>query len=560
MDSKIRDLESSTLDWEMTAQDGRTVVVSFNVYPLVPETYAAELVSAIKSISGNWTFGTKLSNKRVFFDLFTFLEKVDWSNPARLLVDYQSWGIEHRSLRRALHGARLACRLVEWLADDKKSIWYRVEIPRIERQSRPVTVREKPFLSRENVRKIVDVCRQKVDEMTTRYEVASRLVYSSEEPRNLDEQILKKNLVSLMNAGDGYLPTRIQARSNSEARKTIKSGFGIRDLKTHLFPTFKEIVPFYILMLYETAGNPVSILWMENDCILKNPVDSNQVTVHWKKNRASHVQRKWFELGKPYEPPALVNKLELVTTRTRDISGGFSKYLFVVVSNTRKKIKVPDYSNVHLVIADFIAENNLQDFNPEDFRRFAANRILTKYKDPMRVKDALNHKSIRTTRRYVDRNQVAQEVASIISAGQAKIVSVLDYGNSIVSKESNKNFLSPVLTVFGFQCTDPNSGVAPGSRKGVPCGQFGKCGSCENAVILIDSAEHVARILQARDCLRKAERAALVDSEKMLRFKAFYERTLNIIDEVLIPQVPEPTLARAISILPGLPSMLELDV
>jgi len=546
------------LQWKIFTPDDREIIIDFSAYKNIPYSYHCDLVKSFKGVGGAWKYSTRERNRPFFVDLLDFLEEFDWDQTQGLLERFADWVFEKKAHHRAKKALSIAIKVVEHLSDDQQSIWGKIAIPRVEKEASP-QVKAGRTLKADHVREIVNVCRRKVDAMVERFELASRLVSENGTCFSPAEELLQKNLLVLLKAGNGYLPTREQAVK--DARNLVRmQEFGIRELKSYLFPSLKELIPFYLLILHETAGNPMSVIWAEVDCLIQNPIDPNQWSFNCDKDRGSVVQRKWFSNTKPYEPPRLVENILRITSRSRAHAKGFSKFLFVIVGNSRENVKVPDYGSIHYVLRAFIEENGLQDFDPRDFRRFAANTILEKFKDPSLAQATLQHKSKRTTRRYFDRNKIAKEVAEVISNGQAKILSKIEYKKFTVSKNSDEPAVKPMRTVFGFECADPFAGVAPGSRKGVECDQFGGCGSCDNSVVLIDSPDHVARLLQSRDTLARAEKEALVETEKMLRFKKLYQRTQQIIESVLLPQVPAPVMARAIAIVPKLPPILDIEL
>lgn len=88
------------------------------------------------------------------------------------------------------------------------------------------------------------------------------------------------------------------------------------------------------------------------------------------------------------------------------------------------------------------------------------------------------------------------------------------------------------VSMFGFSCKDPFSGLAPGSRRGELCTNFLACLTCPNAIIPTD-APTLARLLHARNHLQGA--TAHIHPA---RWAAIYGPQLRILDEDLIPRFP----------------------
>lgn len=557
----MRQPSAHQLSWTFFDDDGRSAEVSFEAHPNVPIEVTSQLLDAFKLLAGKWAFGTRITNKRYATDFLNFLGGFDWALKSKMIYEFQRWSEENLPRTRGKLAVRLACKLVSVLGNEPKSTWATIDVPRIERSGISESGITKSFLDPVDVRKVIDKCRSLVQEMSDRYETASKMLGPDFRAASKEEAVLCENIRALLEAGNGFLPTRVEARRNARSSKALKRGFSIRELKSYLFPAVVDLVPFFVLMVYEAAANPECILRLKIDCIHTNPVDEKRAFLVWKKARASGIQKRDFDNRKPYEPPMLVKRLIRITSRTRAAAASMQReYLFIAAGHSREAIKVPCYSGLHYALEGFLKKYNLPNFDPSDFRRFVANTLLVKHQDAFLVKAVLQHKSLRTTKRYVDRNSVAALSADVIKAGQAKILSKVQVARLTSSESGGERRGKSFETVFGFSCADPMAGVFPGSRKGVACSHFAGCATCSNAVILIDSDIHVARILQAKSALESAEERSVVDSEKMLRFKALYQSTLAIIRNELLPQVPPPVMSRALALTVKLPPIIDLDL
>jgi len=99
----------------------------------------------------------------------------------------------------------------------------------------------------------------------------------------------------------------------------------------------------------------------------------------------------------------------------------------------------------------------------------------------------------------------------------------------------------PAETVFGFQCNDPFSGIAPASRPGALCTNFSHCATCPGAVVTLDDPRVVVKLISTFAMLKKTK-ATSIETGWYPRFQALYEPTLSIIRDELLPKVDAAVL------------------
>ena len=164
--------------------------------------------------------------------------------------------------------------------------------------------------------------------------------------------------------------------------------------------------------------------------------------------------------------------------------------------------------------------------------------------DLRRVKEVANHKSISTTASYVQGPEVTAHnglrMAALQSAWLGRIEPDAD---ASISKPatgvSEKPPSGAAVSMFGFSCKDPLSGIAQGTRQGELCTNFLACLTCPNAIIPTD-APTLARLLHARDHLRAA-----AEHIHPARWAAIYAPQLRILDEDLLARFPARERAEA---------------
>ena len=167
--------------------------------------------------------------------------------------------------------------------------------------------------------------------------------------------------------------------------------------------------------------------------------------------------------------------------------------------------------------------------------------------DLRRTRSVANHAHLATTVRYVETPQVQAQHRARIAALQSAFIGHIEqtYTSTVATDSASSNGASAsippgeVVSMFGFGCTDPLAGTAPGTRRGELCTNFMGCFTCPNAIITPDPST-LARLLQARAHLRAA-----ATSLHPARWQAFYAPQLRILEEDILPRFAASELALA---------------
>ncbi|MEO8123160.1 MAG: hypothetical protein ABI633_03855 [Burkholderiales bacterium] len=179
--------------------------------------------------------------------------------------------------------------------------------------------------------------------------------------------------------------------------------------------------------------------------------------------------------------------------------------------------------------------------------------------DLRRVRTIANHARLSTTVRYVLTPEVQAQhrarIAGLQNAFIGHIQQPRSTGTAAPVIPTGNATLVPhgeVVSMFGFGCTDPFAGAAPGTHRGELCTHFMGCFTCPNAIITPDPST-VARLLQARDHLRTAATAL-----HPARWQAFYAPQLCILEEDILARFTASELAAAEPLMAQLPSLPDL--
>jgi len=323
----------------------------------------------------------------------------------------------------------------------------------------------------------------------------------------------------------------------------VKHG-GVDVIEPYLYPNGHGLFPYYLAVVLHTAGNSQAIAEMCVDCLQPIPLLDDRELLVWAKPRSNSVQRRSFRISDPFEPPALVREVIEWTQRLRSrVPIDQRNRLFIMKTTggptgaTRVKFEGP--------LHRFITAHKLSPFSLGMLRPSALTALYRASGDLRAVKAMANHASISTTAGYVQGPQVAAQnrvrMAALQSALLGHVEFPADMGSSAPPATAPVAVPPPgtAVSMFGFSCKDPFSGVAPGTHRGSLCTNFLACLTCPNAIIPTD-APTLARLLHAREHLQAA--AAHMHPA---RWAAIYAPQLRILDEDLIPRFPTRERAQA---------------
>jgi hypothetical protein len=214
---------------------------------------------------------------------------------------------------------------------------------------------------------------------------------------------------------------------------------------------------------------------------------------------------------------------------------------------------------VHHLLGEFCQRHGLAAFSLASIRPSVLSSFYRASGDLLRTRAVANHASIATTVRYVETPIVRQQNHARIATLQEAFIEHLAAPPAtspapVVAASPSSAAVPPGKTVsmFGFDCTDPLAGTAPGTRRGEICTNFMGCFTCPNAVIP-PQPRTMARLLQARDHLRAAALTL-----HPARWQALYAPQLRILEEDLLPRFSTRELAAAEPLVAQLPPLPDL--
>lgn len=405
--------------------------------------------------------------------------------------------------------------------------------------------KSRPHLEEQAIKSILNACYTDIEEVERKLEMGARLL--SGHCVDDSERDLRRLLQELLILGSGTIPTQpVVGRSkNSLARRVVDAG-GLRHLNSIVMLSPVDMFPFYLAILIQTSGNPMAIRDLTRDCVRPHAFRQDLLWICWEKPRSGREQRVDFPAGREWSAPSVIAKLAALNKNlVEHAEPSRQNHLFLAYSH--HTARVPCFQMFHHLLAAFTDKHQLKaDFDFKDLRRAGAKAHQVKGGSVFHAQKRLNHRSIKTTARYIDQSVEAERHDRMILRFQGELVKKALSADQSTRIESvaEKSQLRTVDTVFGFTCKDPLGGTAEGSRKGELCEQFQRCATCPGALIVLDDVRVVAKLL----CTHKELLTAKINSEVegwWPRFEVYYLPTLRILETELLPAISADILLQA---------------
>jgi len=333
---------------------------------------------------------------------------------------------------------------------------------------------------------------------------------------------------------------------------------GMKQIEPYLYPRAESLLPYYLAILIHAAGNPDPIAELRCDCLQALPLLDDRQALVWFKPRAHSLQRRTFSTTDRFAPPALVEEILQWNERLRALAPAPLRDRLFLFKGLRGVSALSSGTAKSLRKA-FCECHGLPRFALARIRPGVLSSFYRTSGDLGRTAAVANHATLAATVRYVDTLQVQAQhrvrIADLQNAFIGHIEQPRTTGAAAAPASVGPGAVPPageVVTMFGFGCTDPLAGTAPGTRRGELCTNFMGCFTCPNAIITPDPAT-LARLLQAREHLRAAS-AALHPA----RWQAFYAPQLRILEEDILPRFAANELAAAQTLVTQLPPLPDL--
>lgn len=471
--------------------------------------------------------------------------------PPDVLVRFRNWlagqDLSGTTCQAHLNEVR---RALLWINRNSNSILHSSTIFSV-----PAFVRDEPEaslpLGREAIKQILAACYAEIDQVHARMNRGRRILAG--EDLTTEEHGLHVLLIKLLNIGKGVIPSQKALRGiRGVSMKKINYYGGLRNLWKLISPSAEDVFPFYLAILAQCSGNPMSIRNMGRDCIRAHPLREDRRSLVWLKERSNREQIADFSVKRPRSAPILVGELLEINERlVKHISPSERNMLFLSNGNCRPS--VPCMQLLHVLLDAFISRHNLRSFDFKQLRKAGAVLHFRVSNDIQVPRSRLNHRSSKTTFSYTASDEVRQENDRLINRFQGELVA---QSTTISSRFAEEVELSQIesgdtknaATVFGFGCKDPYAGVGPGSVPGKICLKFTSCATCPGAIVVLDDIRVVTRLIKSSAELKSAHQRAMEEGW-LERFNALYDGVQKIIDEELLARTNPLMIEKAKSLI-----------
>lgn len=411
-----------------------------------------------------------------------------------------------------------------------------------------------PFreLTAEDLRRIASICKREIDRVIQDFSVRERIergeqVTSAELGDGLRVSTLRKLMA--LEAEGVYTQKQILRYSGPWAPAGTRwKKTRLRRAEVYRSLTIRTALPYYLLILIQTCGNPQGIKDLKIDCLQPHPTDPLKRRIYWIKHRGQGEQAFDVLADGRYSVTRCVDDLLRLTRPIRSLaSAGDARVLML----TRTGQIVRRISGLHEALQAFRAEHSLPMFTFADLRKASAAAIDQLTGSRRAVSRALQHRRPGTSRHYLRARRSVDQRYQRVLHFQGKMVALARRGPSKRDPTSAATY----ETVTGMFCRDPLAGVAEGSLAGEACLKWLECCRCPNAIIVKDDPAIVARIVRAARSLREMRNTTAASADAFQHFESAFRPTLQIIESQILPQIPKKVRERAEQIALTLPAL-----
>jgi hypothetical protein len=294
----------------------------------------------------------------------------------------------------------------------------------------------------------------------------------------------------------------------------VKYKHGMLQVRRLLYATFRDLVPFVVLIGIKTAFNPDTILTLTWSRVRISD-EGTTVTFLGVKNRAAGLQASIIlddgtndcgfpaELGVTFGMAEILALLRRLTERSTAILANVehADRLFIGVpvgcgsaakSFDHQSGPSCDYAWKHSMV-DFIQHHGLTPFTLQMLRFTEAEREWRRTGDMLAVRDRLGQKSVSTTRTHYTSDGMRRESQERVAETQTLYHRWAETEGRSDPRHQTERCRSAATP--GFGCLNPYDSPRPGQRKGKLCSAYGECPDCPLAQSWLQDVQAVALYL-----------------------------------------------------------------
>ena len=519
----------------------------------LPPTVARSFATAFKTLTGGYRAS---SRHQAWLHLRRFTrylsdgahDPLNRLSDPHVLLGYKEALLRQKRLQKT-GGSRynFARQMLRWLAENEQDGPWRSVIlfggvATLKRETHNVRDNE---ISPKLLHRIASACKVEIEQVIERFGVRERVLRGEEVP---SAQLggMRLDLLKEVLALEAQRIYRQQ-----DFGRIGRGGLGrvgLRRAEPYRALTNRAALPYYILLIINTCGNPMGIMNLEMDCLQPHPTDTLKQRIYWGKNRSQREQAYDVLASGRYSASRCISDLLRLTEPIRSLaSAGDSRKL--MLTRTGCRATRMSAQTLHNELREFRSRHRFSYFTFSDLRKAAAAAIDEYAKSSRAVQKVLQHKSRRTSWVYLQAR----------SSVDRRYEGVLRYqGQMVALAQAPASKAAPADTLVGIGCRDPLAGVAPGSTKNQPCLQWLECCRCPNAIVVRDDPRVIARIIRAAQSLREMQLQAARSAEATQHFESAFRPTLHVIESQILSRVAKRVRLEAEALaatLPALPLM-----
>ena len=349
-----------------------------------------------------------------------------------------------------------------------------------------------------------------------------------------------------------YLAVTTKMRERQISRKTIEA---------HLVADLTALSASFGYLMLKFSGNGEAIRDLRIDCISDVP-GSSDIRISWQKHRkGSHPDEYVFSTPRPASeeltpdsitPHCVITYVLAATEKLRKLADEEqSKFLFLNFHKNLNKIHPSSNERIYApsVPASETFNNHFQalcelasggDWNASPKALRTSNLILTALveRDAFAVQEQARHSSLHMGSHYVNsfsttllRDKKVREFLDWFET--VTTVDIEDFASKVgIDKEAYDRRKKLINQQFGgLHCSDPLSGIQPGTRKGEVCTAVENCPTCDNRRnIFLVSPENFANVMMFHEALEALQANS---PEQFEKWKLWFSFTSYVLDRIV---------------------------
>jgi hypothetical protein len=526
----------------------------------LPDPISRAFAKAFKTITGAYRgLGRKQAWRHV--TRFARFLKMDAAGVQKVLADpnllirYKADLLQRKVMRKTACGHyNFARQLLCWLIDNAENgPWQTAIIFRApSMMSREAhNVRDNP-VSPEQLRTIATHCKREIDLIMQRFTVRERVERGEEVSRSELGGISPRKFKEIIAfEAQGIYTQRDFNRVHRGGLAVLR----LRRLEPFRALTVRNALPFYVLLIISTCGNPMGIKDLNIECLQPHPTDPLKRRISWNKHRARQQQAYDVMADGAYSAVRCVNDLLRLTKPIRKLATptDAQKLMITRSGHRAKRISI---QSLHNGLTVFRNEHSLPYFTFADLRKAAAVAIDQFVKSAAIVRKVLQHRSGRTTQVYLQARRSLDRRYEGVLRFQGQMLAL---AQTLRLEPRDSSRRATYETVTGLGCRNPLLGTAQGSVRDQACLQWLQCCRCPNAIVIRDDPAVVARIVRAAQSLNEMRLVAALSADATQHFEAVFRPTLHIIELQILPHIAESVRVQAQRLAASLPALPLLE-